>query len=103
LRHRMAAARHRRQRQHRTMDPRLRRHFAEDYVEGETNYISDDEVQDWVDGLSTDAVAFLETLRAAEAIGATVEFNKMEGININYDGAASGAIPFMYVAIADVT
>src|SRR5690606_41313561 len=56
--------------------------LPEDYVEGETNYISDDEVQDWVDGLSTDAVAFLETLRAAEAIGATVEFNKMEGINI---------------------
>lgn len=28
---------------------------------------------------------------------------KMEGININYDGAASGAVPFMYVAMSDVT
>src|SRR5690606_40878934 len=36
------------------------------------------------------------------AKGATVEFNKMEGININYAGAASGAVPFMYVAMADV-
>jgi hypothetical protein len=73
------------------------------FVSGQTSYISDAEVATWAAGGAPDArVAFLETLRAAEAVGATVEFNKMEGININYAGAASGAVPFMYVAMADV-
>jgi len=75
-----------------------------DYVDGSTSYISDADVADWAAGTAADnRVAFLETLRAAEAKGATVEFNKMEGININYSGAASGAVPFMYVAMSDVT
>ena len=74
-----------------------------DFVDGETSYISDADVAEWAAGTAADdRVAFLETLRAAEAVGATVEFNKMEGININYDGAASGAVPFMYVAMSDV-
>jgi len=68
-----------------------------------TSYISDAEVQDWADGAADDdRVAFLETLKAAAAKGATVEFTKMEGVNINYDGAASGAVPFMYAAMSDV-
>lgn len=75
-----------------------------DYVEGSTNYISDAEVTAWAaGGAADDRVAFLETLRAAEAKGATVEFNKMEGININYNGAKDRSIPFMYVAMADIT
>jgi hypothetical protein len=75
-----------------------------DYVSGETNYISDTEVATWAaGGAADDRVAFLETLRAAKAKGATVEFNKMEGININLAGIASGAAPFMYVAMADVS
>ncbi|MCI0572320.1 MAG: DUF839 domain-containing protein [Myxococcaceae bacterium] len=75
-----------------------------DFVAGGTNYISDDEVAAWAAGTAADdRVAFLEPLRAAKAKGATVEFNKMEGININYAGAASGAVPFMYVAMSDVT
>ncbi|UUA74063.1 PhoX family protein [Cellvibrio sp. QJXJ] len=74
-----------------------------DYVEGATSYISDAEVADWAAGnAADDRVAFLETLRAAEAKGATVEFNKMEGININYDGAKDRSVPFMYVAMAEV-
>ncbi len=74
----------------------------EDYVEGETSYISDTEVTSWANGTAADdRVAFLETLRAAEAKGATVEFNKMEGININYDGVINGTVPFMYVGIAE--
>ncbi|MBD2860071.1 DUF839 domain-containing protein [Spongiibacter sp. KMU-158] len=74
------------------------------YVDGATNYISDAEVTTWANGgAADDRVAFLETLRAAKAKDATVEFNKMEGININYDGLHSGAVPFMYVAFADVT
>lgn len=69
-----------------------------------TNYISDAEVAAWAAGAAADdRVAFLETLKAAEAKGATVEFNKMEGININFAGVASGAVPFMYVGMADVT
>ena len=74
-----------------------------DFVDGSTSYISDAEVSDWANGAAgDDRVAFLETLRAAEAKGATVEFNKMEGININFAGAASGAVPFMYVGMAEV-
>lgn len=70
----------------------------------DTSYITQQEVDDWAAGTAADdRVAFLETLRAAKAKGATVEFNKMEGININFAGAASGSIPFMYVAMADVT
>lgn len=75
-----------------------------DFVSGSTSYISDAEVTDWAAGTAADdRVAFLETLRAAKAKGATVEFNKMEGININYNGAKDRSIPFMYVAMADVT
>ncbi|MCG8670560.1 MAG: PhoX family protein [Pseudomonadales bacterium] len=74
-----------------------------DYVEGETSYITDAEISDWAAGLGgDDRYAFLETLKAAEAKGATVEFRKMEGININYAGVADGSIPFMYVAMSEV-
>src|SRR5690606_4740526 len=74
-----------------------------DYVADDNSYITDAEVSAWAAGTAADdRIAFLETLKAAEAKGATVEFNKMEGININYAGAASGAVPFMYVAMADV-
>lgn len=73
------------------------------YVEGKTSYISQAEIDDWAaKGTGDDRYAFLETLRAAKAKGATTEFRKMEGVVINYDGAASGAIPFMYVAMSEV-
>lgn len=73
------------------------------FVSGSTNYITDAQVTAWANGSAPDnRVAFLETLRAAKAKGATVEFNKMEGININYSGAADGSVPFMYVAMAEV-
>ncbi|AQQ69151.1 cell surface protein [Microbulbifer agarilyticus] len=74
-----------------------------DYVEGETSYISDAEIADYAAGTAADSrAAFLETLRTAEAMGATVEFNKMEGININLNGAADNSIPYMYVAMSSV-
>ena len=74
-----------------------------DYVEGETSYISQAEIDDWAtNGTGDDRYAFLETLRAAKAKGATTEFRKMEGIVINYGGAASGTIPHMYVAMSEV-
>jgi len=74
-----------------------------DYVEGETSYITQSEIDDWAtNDTGDDRYAFLETLRAAKAKGATTEFRKMEGVVINYDGAASGSVPFMYVAMSEV-
>ncbi|MEH6385955.1 MAG: alkaline phosphatase PhoX [Colwellia sp.] len=74
-----------------------------DYIEGETSYIPQTEIDDWAtNGTGDDRYAFLETLRAAKAKGATTEFRKMEGVVINYDGVASGAVPFMYVAMSEV-
>ncbi|MEW6989605.1 alkaline phosphatase PhoX [Colwelliaceae bacterium 6441] len=74
-----------------------------DYVEGETSYITQDEIDDWANnGNGDDRYAFIETLRAAKAKGATTEFRKMEGVVINTDGAASGTIPYMYAAMSEV-
>ncbi len=74
-----------------------------DYVEGDTSYITDQEIEDWANtGTGDDRYAFLETLRAAKAKGATTEFRKMEGVVINYGGAASRSIPYMYVAMSEV-
>lgn len=73
------------------------------YVANATSYVTDAEIDAYAAGGAGDRLAFIETHRAAKAKGATMEFNKMEGININFHGAASGAVPFMYVAMADVT
>jgi len=74
-----------------------------DYIEGETSYITQTEIDDWAtNNTGDDRYAFLETLRAAKAKGATTEFRKMEGVVINYDGVASGAVPYMYVAMSSV-
>ncbi|DAC11620.1 MAG TPA: DUF839 domain-containing protein [Candidatus Poseidoniales archaeon] len=68
-----------------------------DFVEGESSYISDAEINDWaearlnedLDGDGTigtaadDRVAFLESRKAAAALGATDEWNKMEGVAFN--------------------
>ena len=81
----------------------------DDFVDGDTNYISQQQVDDYAaayvpggDNSALDPIAFLETNAVATAMGATTEFNKMEGINISRTGAASGEVPFMYVAMADV-
>lgn len=90
-----------------------------DFVADANSYITDQQINDWaesklgedLDGMNgvaaspfaDDRVAFLETLKAAEALNATVEFNKMEGININFEGAKSGSIPYMYVGLTDIT
>lgn len=74
-----------------------------DFTPGSTSYLSDAEIADWAAGTAPDArAAFLETTKAAAARGATVEFNKMEGININYAAAADGSVPYMYVAMSEV-
>lgn len=88
-----------------------------DYTAGSTSYISDEEIQNWasvklgqqptdIDGDSTietgdDRVAFLESRKAAKALGATAEFRKMEGVNINLAGAADGSVPYAYMAMAN--
>lgn len=52
-----------------------------DYVDGKTNYISDDEIRDYVAGRAKDArAAFLESRRTAAAKGATNEWDKLEGV-----------------------
>lgn len=60
---------------------------------------------------SDDRPAFLESRKAAIALGATGEFNKMEGVNINYglasnwwnNGTADGAQAYMYMAMSSYT
>lgn len=90
----------------------------------EANHITDQEINDWaeaktstdIDGngsvatspFSDDRPAFLESRKAAVALGATGEFRKMEGVNINYDlantwwnaGAADGEQAYMYMAMS---
>lgn len=90
------------------------------------DYITDQQVNDWaeaklnqdLDGSGTvatspfavgdDRPAFLESRKAAAALGATDEFRKMEGVNINYGlasswwngGVANGAQAYMYLAMS---
>jgi|25_taG_2_1085351.scaffolds.fasta_scaffold02711_3 hypothetical protein len=87
------------------------------YVPGETSYISEEEILNWanqkqgvattdIDGDGTvevgdDRVAFLESRKAAKALGATAEFRKMEGVNINLTGAKDGSVPYAYMAMAN--
>ncbi len=75
-----------------------------DYVSGATSYITDEEVVTWAAGSAADdRVAFLEARKAAAAKGATAEFNKMEGVNINYARAADGTVPYMVMAMSDIS
>lgn len=74
-----------------------------DHVAGETNYISDQEIQDWANGeANDDRAAFLETRKAAAAKGATAEFRKMEGVMINHAAAADRSVPLMYMAMSEI-
>ena len=68
-----------------------------DFVAGENSYISDAEINDWAEAKLNDdingdgvigtaadnRVAFLESRKAAAALGATDEWNKMEGVAFN--------------------
>jgi secreted PhoX family phosphatase len=100
-----------------------------DFYDGtfaEAKYITDQQINDWaeakldqdLDGVNGVAVspfeddrpAFLETRKAAKALGATAEFNKMEGVNINYDlaetwwdgGDADGVQAYSYMAMSTI-
>ncbi len=82
-----------------------------DYVNGQNSYITDSEINDWAEGRLNDdldgdgtiesaadnRVAFLESRKAAAAIGASDEWNKMEGVVFN-----PNAPGYLYLAISDV-
>ena len=84
---------------------------TEDYIDGENSYITDQEINDWAedrlnqdldnDGIIgyslDDRVAFLETRKAAAAIGATDEWNKMEGVVFN-----PNAPDYVYLAMSNI-
>lgn len=71
-----------------------------DYAKGETSYITEAEIREWADGeAEDDRVAFLESERAAAAVGATDEWRKMEGINIRRDADVGD---YMYVSISSI-
>lgn len=81
---------------------------SDQYVDGETNFVSDADVWNWAEGKTStdlngdgtvgsypdDRPAFLESRKAAAALGATYEWNKMEGV------AADGEN--VYLAISEV-
>ena len=72
-----------------------------DYRDGQTSYVSDEEIAAWARGeAKDDRAAFLEPRKAAIAKGATGEFRKMESVNINLKAAADGTAPYLYLAIA---
>lgn len=83
----------------------------DDFLAGSSSYITDDQIATWAMKLKaskelTDlekAIPFLETRKAAKALGATAEFRKMEGVNINLKAAASGKVPYMYMAMSEVS
>ncbi len=64
------------------------------YVDGQTNFISDDAIRAHAEGGSSDArAAFLESRRTAAAMGATNEWDKLEGVTSSGNAvyiAASG-------------
>jgi len=105
---------------------------TDDYVDGETSYMSMADVEAWANGDTTyptvenggssvtagqpmdNRAAFIESRQAARLKGATAEWRKLEGISINHDRAVeavegtdliSGEIvkeAFMYIGIADL-
>jgi secreted PhoX family phosphatase len=84
---------------------------TDDYVAGQNAYISDQEINDWAEGRLNqdlnndgiigysldDRVAFLETRKAAAALGATDEWNKMEGVVYNPQ-----APDYAYLAMSNI-
>ena len=84
---------------------------TDDYIQGENSYITDKEINDWAEGRLNqdlnndgiigysldDRVAFLETRKAAAAIGATDEWNKMEGVVFN-----PNAPEYVYMAMSNI-
>ncbi|MBY5991809.1 alkaline phosphatase PhoX [Ferrimonas balearica] len=94
---------------------------SSDYVDGQSNYLTLADVQAWADGAATyptvaeggnpvtagqpmdNRVVFLESRQAANLKGATAEFRKLEGININAKRAEEAVDGTDLIAGEDVT
>lgn len=72
------------------------------FVADSTNFVTQEAIDAYDPTTDANELAFIETARVARALGASSEFDKMEGININYAGVESGEVPYMYVAMSDV-
>ena len=84
---------------------------TDDFISGQNSYITDEEINDWAEGRLNkdlngdgtigyavdDRVAFLESRKAAAAIDATDEWNKMEGVAFN-----ENAPEFLYLAMSRI-
>ena len=84
---------------------------TDDYVAGQSAYISDEEINDWAEwrlsedlngdgaigSAVDDRVAFLESRKAAAALGASDEWNKMEGVAFNENAPES-----LYLAMSRI-
>ena len=82
-----------------------------DFIAGQNSYITDEEISDWAEGrlnddlngdgtigsAADDRVAFLESRKAAAALGASDEWNKMEGVGFN-----PNAPDYLYLAMSDI-
>jgi uncharacterized protein len=82
-----------------------------DFINGQNSYISDEDIGDWAEGrlnedlngdgmighAADDRVAFLESRKAAAALGASDEWNKMEGVGFN-----PNAPDYLYLAVSVV-
>jgi hypothetical protein len=82
-----------------------------DFIAGQNSYITDEEITDWAEGRlnedlngdgtigssADDRVAFLESRKAAAALGASDEWNKMEGVAFN-----PNAPDYLYLAMSYV-
>jgi secreted PhoX family phosphatase len=64
------------------------------------SYITDEEVEAWANGnADDDRAAFLESRKAATALGATDEFRKMEGTNIRRNAKPGD---YVYMAMSEI-
>lgn len=76
--------------------------------DGTTNYVTDAEIAAAATDAdaSNDWIAFVESRKFAAAKGASAEFRKMEGVNINHDRVvsqhAAGGDAFMYMAMSSI-
>ena len=82
-----------------------------DYTNGQNSYITESEINNWaewhlnddldgdgvIETVSDNRVAFLESRKAASAIGASDEWNKMEGVIFN-----PNAPEYIYLAMSDI-
>ena len=84
---------------------------TEDFSGGQNSYITDEEINDWAEGRLNqdlnedgtvgyaidDRVAFLESRKAAAALGASDEWNKMEGVAFNANAPEN-----LYLAMSNI-